>query len=93
MFVCLFILIINLFSQLNGRIVPNEIALMDRIMSSPDGPCDNVVRLLDWYERPDSYVIVMERPETCQDLFDYITDKRRLDEETARCFFWQVRTQ
>ena len=72
--------------QINGHIVPSEIALMNRI-----GPCDQVMQLIDWYERPDSYVIIMERPETCQDLFDYITERKILDEDTARTFLWQVR--
>ena len=65
--------------------VPNEIALMHRIT-----PCNQVIQLIEWYERPDSYIIIMERPEVCQDLFDYITEKKHLDEDTARTFFWQV---
>lgn len=65
--------------------VPNEIALMQQI-----SPCNQVIQLIEWFERPDSFVIIMERPEVCQDLFDYITEKKCLDEETARTFFWQV---
>ena len=32
-----------------------------------------VVRLLEYYQRQDSFIIVMERPENCKDLFDFIT--------------------
>ena len=34
---------------------------------------EGVVALLDYYELPDSFVLVMERPDSSEDMFDYIT--------------------
>jgi len=71
--------------EVDGHKVPVEVDLLQRA-------CDvtGVIQLLDFYEKSDSYVIVMERPESCQDLFDYITDRGSLDEAEARQFFTQV---
>jgi serine/threonine protein kinase len=51
---------------------------------------NGVIRLLDYYERQDSVIVVMERPESVKDLFDYITDKVVLSEFQARDFFRQI---
>ena len=51
---------------------------------------EGTVKIFDFFERVDFYVIVMERPEPCKDLFDFITEKRNLEEHLARNFFRQV---
>ena len=51
---------------------------------------DGVIKLIDYYERSDSFIFVLERPEKTKDLFDVITDKKFLEEDMARNFFRQI---
>ncbi|KAK2813572.1 hypothetical protein Q5P01_000729 [Channa striata] len=74
-------------SMRQGKQVPTEIVMLDRI-ESPS--FDDVVRLLDYYREGDCWFIVMEKPRVSQDLFDYVTDKGRLSEDTARNFLRQI---
>jgi len=72
---------------MDGRVVPIEIHLMKKVSHIP-----GCIKLLDYYEKSDSFILVMERPEPVKDLFDYITEKGSLPESLAREFFRQVVT-
>lgn len=63
----------------DGRTVPQEIALMIR-SNGHIGVCG----LYDWFETVDSFLLVLERPESSIDLFDYIRECGPLSEDIAR---------
>jgi len=71
--------------MVNGKKVPLEVALMLAVQN-----IEGTVKIFDFFERVDSYVIVMERPDSCKDMFDYISEKGCLDEKVAANFFRQV---
>jgi serine/threonine protein kinase len=74
-----------MFVQMNGSRVPLEIYLLCKVVH-----VEGVIKILDYYEKTDSFIIIMERPEPVKDLFDYITEKGILDETVARDFFRQI---
>jgi len=49
-----------------------------------------VIQLVDYFEQPDSFILVMERPQRVKDLFDHITESGSLEEDEARCLFRQI---
>jgi len=75
----------TLGNGVNQRRVPLELRLLYTVQSVP-----GVIRLLDYYERSDSFIYVLERPSNCKDLFDFITEKGPLDEDLAVKLFRQV---
>jgi len=73
------------WANLGGRRVPMELKLLYKVQTVP-----GVIRLIDFFERQDSFIFIMERLPSCRDLFDFITDKGALEERLARDFFKQV---
>ncbi|XP_066062044.1 serine/threonine-protein kinase pim-1-like [Chamaea fasciata] len=70
----------------NDTSAPLEIVLLDRVSTGFPG----VVQLLEWLELPSEIVMVLERPQRCQDLQHFIRAWRFLSEEVARELFRQV---
>lgn len=65
--------------------LPLEVFLMKKTSHIP-----GVMKIFDYLENVDSVVIVMERPDKCLDLFDFISEKKYLKEPLARDFFRQI---
>jgi len=70
------------------KFVPVEMALMMKTNNIP-----GVIQLIDYFELPDCFMIIMERigtPGTCKDLFDFISDSGAIKEDLARFIFQQI---
>uniref|UniRef100_A0A673IGA8 non-specific serine/threonine protein kinase n=1 Tax=Sinocyclocheilus rhinocerous TaxID=307959 RepID=A0A673IGA8_9TELE len=69
--------------------LPKEIALTILVNKGPSVP--EIIRLLDWQDHPDHFVMVLECPSPCENLIEIM---RRcggsLDEETVRQIMWQA---
>ncbi|KAL8560647.1 Serine/threonine-protein kinase pim-3 [Nucella lapillus] len=78
---------VTLWRKMGNRNVPLEVSLMRKTQDVP-----GVIQLLDYFEEHDCFYLVMERPDPVKDLFDYITDKGALEENSARHFFRQIVT-
>ncbi|KAM9496295.1 serine/threonine-protein kinase pim-1-like [Clarias gariepinus] len=66
-----------------NRILPLEVALMKMVSKPPR--CENVVELLEWFESPDFLILVLERPDNCLDLKQYLMCKGGGLEEADAC--------
>ena len=53
---------------------------------------DGVMRIFDIFETPDNsvFILILERPVDSIDLFDFISQRKHLDEQTSRHFFKQA---
>ncbi|XP_068051060.1 serine/threonine-protein kinase pim-1-like [Anomalospiza imberbis] len=70
----------------DGTHVPMEIVLMEKVGSG----CHNIIQLLEWFELPESFVLVMEHPEALQDLLQFLQEQEFLCKEMARWLFCHV---
>uniref|UniRef100_A0A1I8IW18 Serine/threonine-protein kinase 1 n=1 Tax=Macrostomum lignano TaxID=282301 RepID=A0A1I8IW18_9PLAT len=72
-------------AQANGQRLPVEVMLLQRCRAIP-----GVVHPIGYYEGAREWVIVMKKIRCCKDLFDYISDKKYLEETEARGFMRQL---
>uniref|UniRef100_A0A8B9G567 Serine/threonine-protein kinase n=1 Tax=Amazona collaria TaxID=241587 RepID=A0A8B9G567_9PSIT len=73
-------------SWVDGTRIPMETAMLKKVRSG----CSATIQLLDWFELPHSFVLVMEHPQPSQNLCDFIRKRRFLPEDLARGIFFQV---
>lgn len=78
---------VTLWGKIGELDVPMEVSLLRKTQD-----VTGVVQLVDYFEESDCFYLVMERPESVKDLFDYITEKGALEESCARHFFRQIVT-
>ncbi|XP_073799030.1 uncharacterized protein isoform X4 [Danio rerio] len=65
-----------------------EVAMMLRLMNAPR--CPNIIRLHDWVELEDNFVLILEYAESCQTLLQYIKDTGDIEENQARRLMRQL---
>nr|XP_021332678.1 serine/threonine-protein kinase pim-1-like isoform X2 [Danio rerio] len=69
--------------------LPLEVALT--ILANNGQTVPQIIQMLEWQERPDSYTMILERPSPCEDLFDFLERHGgTLSENMARHIMWQV---
>lgn len=62
---CLPIFFCHVLQAGSGQ-MPIEVALMSLANKQP--PCSNILQLLEWFDEPHRYIMILERPEPCVDL-------------------------
>ncbi|XP_037390203.1 serine/threonine-protein kinase pim-1-like [Pygocentrus nattereri] len=78
-----------LYSPVESKAVPAEVALM-QIMSQPP-ICNNIVQLIEWFDEPQRYILIQERPDPCMDLESFLKKQGNcMDEDMARDIMVQV---
>ncbi|KAI5102116.1 serine/threonine-protein kinase pim-1-like isoform X3, partial [Silurus meridionalis] len=69
--------------------LPVEVALLEMVSKAPH--CRNVVELLEWFDAPDYFIMILERPIPCMNLYQFCKHNNFcLSELVAREIFWQV---
>ncbi|KAJ8337233.1 hypothetical protein SKAU_G00384530 [Synaphobranchus kaupii] len=68
---------------------PREVGLMGLVNQNMGHP--NILRLYEWFDAPDHYVMVLERPDPCMDLVDFCKSQfKTMDEHQARAVIDQL---
>lgn len=78
---------IRRWHQMKNKKVPMEIALLKKV-NEKKHIC--IVELFEWYECTDCFLVVMSRQTPVMDLFDLVSQQKRVEETLSRLIFWQV---
>uniref|UniRef100_A0A9J8A6X2 non-specific serine/threonine protein kinase n=1 Tax=Cyprinus carpio carpio TaxID=630221 RepID=A0A9J8A6X2_CYPCA len=65
-----------------------EVALMLMMRQGPISPY--VIQLYEWFEHPQVFTLIMENPDPCESLFDFINNNPNMNEKTARLIMCQA---
>ena len=76
---------VSVWGTLDNESVPLELELLHRVQG-----VSGVIQLIEYFERSDSFVYILERPEHSKDMFDFITEKKRMSEVLAVKLFKQI---
>ncbi|KAL1270657.1 hypothetical protein QQF64_029673 [Cirrhinus molitorella] len=69
--------------------LPLEIGLL--LLVNKESRVPEIIQLLDWQDQPERYIMVLERPSPCKDLFDYaMLQGGFLSEDTAQVIMVQA---
>ncbi|KAL7850355.1 hypothetical protein SRHO_G00197040 [Serrasalmus rhombeus] len=52
-------------SPVEPKAVPVEVGLLQ--MTNQPPICKNIIQLIEWFDEPDHYILVLERPDPCMD--------------------------
>ncbi|XP_048062068.1 serine/threonine-protein kinase pim-2-like isoform X2 [Megalobrama amblycephala] len=80
----------DLYLDIPGHPKPliTEVALLLMMRQEPISPF--VIQLYDWFEHPRKFTLIMQFPEPCESLLDFIIRNPQLDETTARVIMRQA---
>ncbi|XP_067277842.1 uncharacterized protein [Pseudorasbora parva] len=80
----------NRYLDIPGHPEPlvTEVALLLMMRQEPMSPY--IIRLYDWFEHPRTFSLIMEFPEPCESLLDFIIRDPQMDETTARVIMRQA---
>ncbi|XP_051776548.1 serine/threonine-protein kinase pim-2-like [Erpetoichthys calabaricus] len=59
-------------------------------MVSQEPACPSIIKLLDWCEAEDKFVLIMERPKPCKNLYEFVMVNGGFGEVEARRLFRQL---
>jgi len=75
------------WGMVRGRQVPMEVALLRRVNEKRHS---GIVEVLEWFECADCFLVVMVRPTPVMDLFDYVSKRKRLNENESKKILLQI---